>query len=255
MYSTSKGSLHLVDTREAAICDSCSRCFEEKAYGRDHNFFSELNASISVLLIIAIISYTVFIILVLKFTIFSSQDAKFSRNGKYIATRDYVNVKIWDVRTEKAPVVSIEVLKKTKTGLADLYESEKIFDKFSVSFSYDDEVIATGGYNNKLSIFGVNGETVENVYLDDKEFPSSGEVAGQRVSCDCTVYYIVSVVVIYYNNHFFYRCRTVYFIPRKIYSQPPVLLDYTFLTVVLSRRPCQKNIILSSCSYTALPNM
>ena len=76
-------------------------------------------------------------------------------------------MKIWDVRVERAPVVSIEIAQKMKPGLPNLRESEKILDKFSVCFSADDRRIITGGYNSGISIWNVNGAHVNTVYLND----------------------------------------------------------------------------------------
>lgn len=67
----------------------------------------------------------------------SISDCKFSHNGRYIATRDYLTVKIWDVNMESRPVKVIDVHDHLKGKLCDLYENDCIFDKFECNFSGD----------------------------------------------------------------------------------------------------------------------
>jgi len=58
--------------------------------------------------------------------------ATFSANGKYIFTRDFLTVKVWDIAMNNRPVSKIGVFDPLKSKLCDLYENECIFDKFSI---------------------------------------------------------------------------------------------------------------------------
>ncbi|KAJ0388665.1 hypothetical protein P43SY_010540 [Pythium insidiosum] len=83
MYSTSRGAIKLGDLRQAALCDSHSKVFEEAEDPENRNFFSEIIASIS--------------------------DIKFSPDGRYIIARDFLTLKIWDINMESRPVQTINV--------------------------------------------------------------------------------------------------------------------------------------------------
>lgn len=57
--------------------------FEEPEDPNSRSFFSEIISSIS--------------------------DVKFSHNGRYMITRDYLTVKVWDLNMESRPVQSFQV--------------------------------------------------------------------------------------------------------------------------------------------------
>jgi serine/threonine-protein phosphatase 2A regulatory subunit B len=67
----------------------------------------------------------------------SISDAKFTPDGRYIISRDYLTVKLWDVNMESKPVLSVPVHDYLKMHLCDLYENDCIFDKFEVAASND----------------------------------------------------------------------------------------------------------------------
>jgi serine/threonine-protein phosphatase 2A regulatory subunit B len=147
MYSSSKGTIKLADMREAALCDShakrlsflylpaCSYSlssplwsqtylfpffhhrqtpeFEEEEDPSNKSFFSEIISSIS--------------------------DVKFSKDGRFILSRDYLTLKIWDVKMENKPVKTINIHDHLRGKLCDLYENDCIFDKFECTFSGNGE--------------------------------------------------------------------------------------------------------------------
>ncbi|XP_043939077.1 serine/threonine-protein phosphatase 2A 55 kDa regulatory subunit B alpha isoform isoform X4 [Protopterus annectens] len=78
VYSSSKGTIRLCDMRAAALCDKHAKLFEEPEDPSNRSFFSEIISSIS--------------------------DVKFSHSGRYMMTRDYLSVKIWDLSMENRPV-------------------------------------------------------------------------------------------------------------------------------------------------------
>eukprot|EP00183_Erythrolobus_madagascarensis_P006692 CAMPEP_0185844910 /NCGR_PEP_ID=MMETSP1354-20130828/999_1 /TAXON_ID=708628 /ORGANISM="Erythrolobus madagascarensis, Strain CCMP3276" /LENGTH=501 /DNA_ID=CAMNT_0028544731 /DNA_START=104 /DNA_END=1609 /DNA_ORIENTATION=- len=122
IHSSSRGVVKLVDLRQSALCEGWAREFEEpEDLGSGQSFFSEIIASIS--------------------------DIKFSPDGRYILTRDYMTLRLWDVNMERAPVVVIPVHEHLRARLSDLYENDCIFDKFQCDFSHDGGSIVTGSYN------------------------------------------------------------------------------------------------------------
>ncbi|CAI6468486.1 CLL_HP2_G0015740.mRNA.1.CDS.1 [Saccharomyces cerevisiae] len=83
----------------------------------------------------------------------SISDIKFSPNGRYIASRDYLTVKIWDVNMDNKPLKTINIHEQLKERLSDTYENDAIFDKFEVNFSGDSSSVMTGSYNNNFMIY------------------------------------------------------------------------------------------------------
>jgi len=127
MYSSSKGTIKLSDMRLNALCDDKPIIFEEYTNPINHNFFTEITSSIS--------------------------DIKFSPNGRYIAKRDYLTVKIWDINMNNKPLKTINIHEQLKERLSDTYENDAIFDKFEVEFSGDSSSVMTGSYNNNFMIY------------------------------------------------------------------------------------------------------
>jgi serine/threonine-protein phosphatase 2A regulatory subunit B len=135
MYSSSKGTIKLGDMRESALCDQHSKgkanemifeiddsavwhtklnhnaVFEEEEDPSNKSFFSEIISSIS--------------------------DVKFSKDGRYILSRDYLTLKLWDINMESKPVKTINIHDHLRNKLCDLYENDCIFDKFECTFSGD----------------------------------------------------------------------------------------------------------------------
>lgn len=127
-YSSSKGCIRLADMRNAALCDRHSKAFEELESQANKSFFSEIIASIS--------------------------DITFSKDGRYILSRDYMTLKLWDLNRENAPVATYNVHEQLRARLCDLYENDSIFDKFDCCVNGRGDAIATGSYNNLFRVFG-----------------------------------------------------------------------------------------------------
>lgn len=127
MYSLSKGTIKLSDMRSNSLCDSHAKVFEEYLDPASHNFFTEITSSIS--------------------------DVKFSHDGRYIVSRDYMTVKIWDLAMELRPIKTINVHEHLRDRLCDTYENDAIFDKFEVQFSGNNRLVMTGSYNNNFMIY------------------------------------------------------------------------------------------------------
>ncbi|KAH0623158.1 hypothetical protein JD844_031178 [Phrynosoma platyrhinos] len=156
VYSSSKGTIRLCDMRASALCDRHSKLFEEPEDPSNRSFFSEIISSIS--------------------------DVKFSHSGRYMMTRDYLSVKIWDLNMENRPVETYQVHEYLRSKLCSLYENDCIFDKFECCWNGSDRqrachcsqndnycfletkyhmmpgshVIMTGSYNNFFRMFDRN---------------------------------------------------------------------------------------------------
>ncbi|XP_061449172.1 serine/threonine-protein phosphatase 2A 55 kDa regulatory subunit B alpha isoform isoform X2 [Rhineura floridana] len=127
VYSSSKGTIRLCDMRASALCDRHSKLFEEPEDPSNRSFFSEIISSIS--------------------------DVKFSHSGRYMMTRDYLSVKIWDLNMENRPVETYQVHEYLRSKLCSLYENDCIFDKFECCWNGSDSVVMTGSYNNFFRMF------------------------------------------------------------------------------------------------------
>eukprot|EP00794_Sanderia_malayensis_P005768 gene5768-6471_t len=144
--------------------------FEEQEDPLTRSFFSEIISSIA--------------------------DVKFSHSGKYMLTRDYLTVKIWDLAMEKQPVETYPVHEYLRSKLCALYENDCIFDKFECAWSCDDSEILTGSYNNFFRIFNREQKsalcleaTRENMRprqpLKSKKITTSGKRKKDEISVEC----------------------------------------------------------------------
>ncbi|KAF5913322.1 hypothetical protein HPG69_016938 [Diceros bicornis minor] len=106
------------------------KVFEEPEDPSNRSFFSEIISSIS--------------------------DVKFSHSGRYIMTRDYLTVKVWDLNMENRPIETYQVHDYLRSKLCSLYENDCIFDKFECVWNGSDSVIMTGSYNNFFRMFDRN---------------------------------------------------------------------------------------------------
>ena len=144
-YSSSRGSIRLVDLRTSALCDQYVKrnlvllfyyimiVYELEEDPTTKSFFSEIVSSIS--------------------------DIKFSPDGQYIISRDYLTMKMWDVRMEKYPVLNIPIHDYLRPKLSDLYESDCIFDKFECAMSPDGEKFLSGSYSDHFLIYDNSNKT------------------------------------------------------------------------------------------------
>jgi len=126
VYSSSRGIIRLCDMRQAALCDQHAKIFEEPEDPFIRSFFSEIISSIS--------------------------GIRFSNNGRYLISRDFVSVKVWDINMNSRPVECYHVHEFLRSKLCSLYENEYIFDKFECCFDGSDRYILTGSYNNFFKI-------------------------------------------------------------------------------------------------------
>lgn len=83
----------------------------------------------------------------------SVSDIKFTRDGRYIISRDYMTIKVWDINMENKPVRSISIHDHLKGKLCDLYENDSIFDKFECAANSDGSLLVTGSYGNNFFVY------------------------------------------------------------------------------------------------------
>ncbi|KAM4121488.1 hypothetical protein ACB094_01G009400 [Castanea mollissima] len=149
-YSSSRGSIRLIDMRQSALCDSHSKLFEEPEVPGTRSFFTEIIASIS--------------------------DIKFAKDGRHILSRDYMTLKLWDINMDRGPVATFQVHEYLRPKLCDLYENDSIFDKFECCLSGDGHRVATGSYSNLFRVFGCSEGSTEATTLEASKNPMRRQV-------------------------------------------------------------------------------
>ncbi|XP_042412854.1 serine/threonine protein phosphatase 2A 55 kDa regulatory subunit B beta isoform-like isoform X1 [Zingiber officinale] len=149
-YSSSKGSIRLIDLRQSALCDSHSKLFENHEAPASRSFFTEIIASIS--------------------------DVKFAKDGRHILSRDYMTLKLWDINMDSTPVATFQVHEYLRPKLCDLYENDSIFDKFECCLSGDGFRVATGSYSNLFRVFGCVPGSDEATILEASKNPMRKQV-------------------------------------------------------------------------------
>lgn len=112
--------------------------FEEEEDPANRSFFSEIISSIS--------------------------DVKFSRDGRYILSRDYLNLKIWDINMESRPVKTIPIHDHLRGKLCDLYENDCIFDKFECTWSGDDRCVILPVFSSLFYLLNYFGRILRCLY-------------------------------------------------------------------------------------------
>ncbi|GAA5849565.1 hypothetical protein JCM8547_000499 [Rhodosporidiobolus lusitaniae] len=152
-YSSSKGTVKLADMREQALCDKHAKLFEEEEDPSNKSFFSEIISSVS--------------------------DVKFSKDGRYLLSRDYLTLRIWDINMDNKPVQTINVHDHLRSKLCDLYENDCIFDKFECTFSGNGEHVLSGSYNNYFHIYDKNAEQDIVLQADKSAFKAKKMGAGK----------------------------------------------------------------------------
>ncbi|XP_024026859.1 serine/threonine protein phosphatase 2A 55 kDa regulatory subunit B beta isoform isoform X1 [Morus notabilis] len=149
-YSSSKGSIRLIDLRQSALCDSHAKLFEEQEAPGSRSFFTEIIASIS--------------------------DIKFGKDGRHILSRDYMTLKLWDINMDSGPVATFQVHEYLRPKLCDLYENDSIFDKFECCLSGDGLRVATGSYSNLFRVFSCAPGSTEATTLEASKNPMRRQV-------------------------------------------------------------------------------
>ncbi|PON72217.1 Protein phosphatase 2A regulatory subunit PR [Parasponia andersonii] len=144
-YGSSRGFIRLVDMRLSALCDHSAIILKDGDSRGSKSFFTEIIASIS--------------------------DMKFSKDGRYILSRDYMNLKLWDMRMDSSPVSICKIHEHLRPKLCELYDNDCIFDKFACCLSGDGLHYATGSYSNHLRIFSRGVGIEEGITIEASKHP------------------------------------------------------------------------------------
>ena len=152
-YTTSKGYLNICDFREKAMFHSGASLKFEIGNVTKKNAFSDIINCVS--------------------------KAKFLGNSEHtIATRDYLSVKLWDIRsTTQKYYQNIQVCDYLDKGLISLYEDDSIYDRFFLDVSPNSQYLLTGAYNKSAHVIDVNGAT--NVTIPVSFDAKRGKVIGK----------------------------------------------------------------------------
>ncbi|MBA0564252.1 hypothetical protein Golob_009206 [Gossypium lobatum] len=145
-YSSSRGFIRLVDMRQSALCDYSARIFQDEECHGSRSFVTEIVASIT--------------------------DIKFPVDGRHILSRDYMNLKLWDMHMDSSPVATFKIHEHLRPKLCDLYNNDSIFDKFECCLSGDGLHFATGSYSNLLRIFFHGGGSDEGATIEASKDPN-----------------------------------------------------------------------------------
>lgn len=145
-YSSSKGTIKLADMRESALCDRHAKLFEEEEDQVNRSFFSEIISSIS--------------------------DVRFSHDGRYILSRDYLSLKVWDVNMESRPLATMPIHDYLRPRLCDLYENDCIFDKFEGIWGPNNSTVLTGSYSNYFHLVDWERDSSVVLQADKSAFKS-----------------------------------------------------------------------------------
>ena len=146
MYSTSKGIIQNIDLRISLDHNKNSFSMEHIDYQStrkkfmDNSYFKDF---------------------ALDDIVNSIGDVCYSRDGRYIFSRNFLNVKIWDVTMTKKPVSVVDVYSPIQNFgiLKEMYENLCIFDKFSISASHCSNHILTGLYDSTFHVIDRCNET------------------------------------------------------------------------------------------------
>jgi hypothetical protein len=71
-------------------------------------------------------------------------------------------VSIWDLRKTQKHVKTFHIFPKIVNYMAEIYEKESIFEKFTVSSNKDDSMVLSGMFNNNFYVSSlVNASELE----------------------------------------------------------------------------------------------
>lgn len=98
--------------------------------------------------------------------------AKFApTSDNYLFSRDYLSVHIWDVRNNAQPVQTLNVTEYLDKKLCEVYENERIFDKFDLQVSPDSRMVLTGSYHSQAHVLDLQrriNTTIDVRYMDKR---------------------------------------------------------------------------------------
>ena len=88
-------------------------------------------------------------------------DIKFSNDGNYLAVRDLLDLKIFDLRKDGAPLANYPILRHVMPTLGGRYVDGSIFANFDCNWSDDNRYLITGMYDNTFDIIDTVHHSVD----------------------------------------------------------------------------------------------
>lgn len=85
----------------------------------------------------------------------SISSVRFLNNSKYLISRDFLTVKIWDVCKTDRPVSTITVQDSMKSKLCEIFEKDCMDDRFMLAASKSSDTILTGNFNNSFHLISM----------------------------------------------------------------------------------------------------
>lgn len=125
LYATSKGLINLIDTRKKAQISTSSIVLTPPASPK--NVFSELVNVVS--------------------------SAKYSRDAKYIYSRDFLSIYMWDPRSPKEPVNRFPIHDYLSPRICEFFDSDLIYDRFDIALSPTGSSVMGGSYGDHFFIY------------------------------------------------------------------------------------------------------
>lgn len=126
LWGSSKGIINLADMRQRALVHSPAVQFLQSK-GHSQNIISEMVQGITC--------------------------AKFSQDGRFVVSRDYMSICIWDINMPSAPIRRLPVNEYLMPKIGDLFDSELIYDKFDFCMNPTASQLMTGSYGNNFFIY------------------------------------------------------------------------------------------------------
>jgi serine/threonine-protein phosphatase 2A regulatory subunit B len=80
-------------------------------------------------------------------------DVMYSPDGSNVIVRDYMHIKVWDVRMPGDPYVKFDVHDSLRSRFIELYDNDHIFDRFGACVSPDGRFVCTGTYGDTFRMF------------------------------------------------------------------------------------------------------
>jgi len=81
-------------------------------------------------------------------------------SDNYMFTRDYISVQIWDVRNNTNAIQTFNVTDYLEHSLVEVYENERIFDKWDLQVSPCSTMVLTGAYNSNAHVLNMQKERI-----------------------------------------------------------------------------------------------
>jgi len=160
-YASSKGFTYVCDLRTNAKIKKHSQAFGQSISESEKTFFTEILVSVA--------------------------DMEFCKDSKYLLTRDFLTVKIWDMRKENQPFKTLPLHPNLEERLCELYENDCIFDKFQLCRSSDGQKVVSGSYGNNFKVVDWNKEEIESISLESRSNDAeiNWEEAYQKKALHC----------------------------------------------------------------------